>query len=153
SFYLPLDRVVRALKLLQKGKPVPRGTLQTEFIHVPYDELKRLGLPDEIEMEFRKHNDQSAGMLTVGAVLPEGPGSATLQVGDIVLKCYHTAFGERYIANFISLWEIIDESIGDVIRLTLLRGKEEKVVEVTVQDLNSIIPDRFLEFAQAIIHP
>ena len=75
SFYLPLDQVVRALKLLQEGKPVPRGTLQTEFIHVSYDELKKLGLPDEIERETRQRNEHSNGLLTVSAVLPEGPGS------------------------------------------------------------------------------
>lgn len=152
SFYLPLEQVVRALKLLQEGKPVPRGTLQTEFIHVSYDELKKLGLPDEIERETRQRNKHSNGLLTVSAVLPEGPGSA-LQTGDIVVKCYHPAFGSRYVENFISLWEIIDESIGDVIALTVLRGKEEKVVEAKVQDLNLIIPDTFLEVGQAIIHP
>lgn len=151
SFYLPLEQVVRALKLLQEGKQVPRGTLQTEFNHTSYDELKKLGLPDEIEREARQRNERSNGLLTVSSVLPEGPGSA-LQTGDIVVKCYHPAFGNRYVANFNSLWEIIDASIDQEIALTVIRGKEGKEVKIKVQDLDLVIPDAFLEVGQAVFH-
>ena len=39
----------RALQLIQKGQPVPRGTLHTVFEYTPYDELVRLGLRPETE--------------------------------------------------------------------------------------------------------
>jgi pro-apoptotic serine protease NMA111 len=154
SFYLPLDRVVRALKLVQADKPVSRGTLQTEFIHSSYDELKRLGLPLKIEGECRERNKDGTGLLSISETLPEGPGCmAGLEVGDILLDCYQPAFGRRYIDNFISLWEIIDESVGQAIQLSVCRGMECHTVNVTIQDLHSITPNTFLEIGEAVIHP
>ena len=154
SFYLPLDRVVRALRLIQEGKPVPRGTLQTEFIHSSYDELQRLGLPAEVEQECRQRNKDCTGLLSINSMLPEGPGcEAGFEVGDILVECYQEAFGRRYIDGFYSLWEIIDESVDKNIELTFYRGTERRVVTLKVQDLHSITPNTFLEIGEAVLHP
>ena len=37
SFFLPLDRIVRALSLIQRDLPVPRGTIHTTFLHKTFD--------------------------------------------------------------------------------------------------------------------
>lgn len=37
SFFLPLEPVVRALKSIQRDEPLPRGTIQTIFVHSSYD--------------------------------------------------------------------------------------------------------------------
>jgi pro-apoptotic serine protease NMA111 len=154
SFYLPLDRVVRALKLIQEGKHVPRGTLQTEFIHSSYDELKRLGLPTQVEKECRQRNKDGMGLLSIHGMLPDGPGcEAGFEVGDILVECYQEAFGRRYIEKFYDLWEVIDESVDKDIELTLYRGSERTVVTVTVQDLHSITPNTFLEIGESVLHP
>ncbi|KAL7603952.1 hypothetical protein Lser_V15G19418 [Lactuca serriola] len=57
--FLPLERVVRALNFLQKGKysfqdkweavTIPRGTLQTTFMHKGVDETHRLSLQNQTE--------------------------------------------------------------------------------------------------------
>jgi S1-C subfamily serine protease len=75
SFYLPLERVRRALQLIQQGKPVTRGTLQTEFRYRPYDELRRLGTAERPPRpRCARRSPMAPGMLVVWDVQP---GSAS----------------------------------------------------------------------------
>ena len=108
SFYLPLPRVVRALALLQAGKPVSRGTLQTVFRYTPYDELRRLGLPAAVEAAARTAAPARTGMLVVTEVQP---GAAGLR----------PTCGRRHpggastagrIADFDALDALLDDSVG-----------------------------------------
>jgi pro-apoptotic serine protease NMA111 len=154
SFYLPLDRVVRALKLIQDGKPVPRGTLQVEFVHVSFAELRKMGLAVELEKERRQRNKDSTGLLYARNILPEGPGfKAGMIGGDILLECSHRVFGRKMIDTFDDFWQIVDDVVGEDIEVLILRGTERKTLTVKIQDLNEIIPHSLLEIGRAIIHP
>jgi len=153
GFYLPLEPIVRALRYIQKGEPVPRGTVQTIFLHTPYDELKRLGFPEEIEKICRERNRQGTGLLTARRVLPEGPGyMGGLEPGDALISCSNQEFGERSADDFHRLWEVIDGSVDKDITLTVYRGGERKSLVVHVQDLHSITPNSFLEIGDGIYH-
>lgn len=74
AYYLPLERVVRALSILQEQWPlggqlsscwsaarVSRGDLQTTFVFKGFDEVRRLGLMQETEAVVRVAKARSHG--------------------------------------------------------------------------------------------
>lgn len=80
DYFLPLDRPLRALQCIQAGKPVTRGTIQTQWLFKPFDECRRLGLTPEWEASIRKEFPQEIGMLVAETVLPEGPADGFIEV-------------------------------------------------------------------------
>jgi S1-C subfamily serine protease len=147
SFYLPLTRVVRALKVVQAGKPVRRGTLQTVFRYTPYDELRRLGLPPAVEQEARKAAPGRTGMLVVTEVQPGAAADRQLEVGDVLV-----AVDGRPMADFDPFDALLDESVGRQIELTVVRGGGTRRVNLPVQDLNAITPADYLEIGDGVLH-
>jgi S1-C subfamily serine protease len=147
SFYLPLGRVQRALQLIQKGQPVPRGTLQTVFAYTPYDELVRLGLQPETEGASRRAHPELTGMLIVDEVLPGSTTEGKLQPGDIL-----THVNGRLVTTFEPLEEIIDAAVGRTVDITVERGGERLAQTLPVGDLHAITPAEYFEFGDAVVH-
>lgn len=147
SYYLPLDRVKRALDYIQQGKTVPRGTLQAEFEYLPYDEVRRLGLSPSIEQLVRTMYPAETGMLVVKSRLPKGPADGHLVPGDILLRV-----NSDVVVNFIQLFGVIDNSVGDSISLSVARGANVLQLQVNVQDLHSITPNRYLEIGGSVLN-
>ena len=147
DYFLPLDRPLRALKYIQKGEIVPRGTIQTQWLLKPFDECRRLGLTPEWESQVRKHFPAENNMLVAEVVLPDGPGSTGLEEGDVLMKV-----NGEFVTAFISLDDIFDSSVGKTVKLLVQRGGEDVEVEIEVGDLHAITPDRFVTVAGASFH-
>jgi S1-C subfamily serine protease len=148
SFYLPLDRVVRALERVRRGSPVPRGTLQAVFRHRPYDELRRLGLRPETEARVREGFPDATGMLIVDELVPGGPAHGKLEVGDVVVEV-----GGELLTGFTPLESLLDGQVGEAVRLQVERGGDPLLIDVTVQDLSAITPAAYLEVGGSMLHP
>ncbi len=147
SYYLPLDRVKRALALIQAKQPVTRGTLQVVFAAVSWDELQRQGLPPEEEARARGRNATLAGLLGVSEVLPLGPGAGRLEVGDIVL----TLDGQPLDA-FVPLEVALDDRVGGSVLLGVHRAGQHVEVSLPVTDLHAITPSSYLEIGGDLVH-
>ena len=147
SFYLPLGRVQRAVRLIQQGKPVTRGTIGAEFHYRPYDELRRLGLQGATEAAVRAAQPANTGMLVVERVLPGSASDTVLAPGDVLLRLNGTL-----VSGFEPLEAVLDEAVGGKVRLELERGGKPFSVQLTVADLHAITPASYLEFGDAIVH-
>jgi len=147
SFFLPLDRVQRALKLLQAGEPVTRGTLGTIFRYTAFDELRRLGLREPTERAVRARFPDGIGMLVVGEVLPGSVADGKLQVGDILVRV-----NGEYLTEFAPLDSILDDRVGQAVNLGVERGGRELVFTLTVGNLYQVSPDEYLQFGDAVLN-
>jgi len=147
SFYLPLERVRRALQLIQQGKPVTRGTLQTEFRYRPYDELRRLGLQSATEAEVRKAQPEGTGMLVVSDVQPGSGSDGVMLPGDVLVRVNGTL-----VTRFEPLEAVLDDSVGANIELQLQRGGKLYTAKLKVDDLDAITPAAYLEFGDTVVH-
>ena len=147
SFFLPLNRIDRALREIQKGMPVTRGTLQTTFESKAYDELQRLGLTAESERLARSNFPEQTGMLTVDQVIPGSPAAGKLAPGDILIR-----MNGKLIAEFVPLESILDGHVGKQIEVEVERGGQHIAHTVRVDDLHSITPDEYLEFGDGVVN-
>ena len=147
SYFLPLDRVVRALEFLRQGKPVPRGGLLTTFEQLPYDELRRLGLSQESEAEARAADPQSAGLLVVRTSLPDSPAAAHLRPGDILVR-----IGDRKFPDFLRLEGFLDDRVGETVEIGVERQGEGLEARIEVADLHRVTPAEYVTFGGTYLH-
>ncbi len=147
DYFLPLDRPLRVLKMIQNGETVTRGTIQTQWIIKPFDECRRLGLTADYEAAIRKGFPKTTGLLVAEIVLPQGPADKKLEEGDVLIKV-----NGELLTQFIRLDDILDSSVGEPVQILVQRGGKDVEVKMEVGNLHAITPDRFVTVAGASFH-
>lgn len=147
DYFLPLDRPQRALECIRAGKPVDRGTIQTQWMLKAFDECRRLGLSPEWEAKVRAEFPKETGMLVAEVILPDGPADTHVEEGDVLVKV-----NGELLTQFTKLDDILDSSVGQKVKLLVQRGGQDVEVELDVGDLHMITPDRYVAVAGASFH-
>ncbi len=147
SFFLPLTRVVRALAYIRNGERVPRGSLQTTFRYTPFADLAKLGLDEGTEARIRDEFTDTRGMLVVSQLVRGSPASESLEPGDILVQ-----LEDRSVIDFDRLATLLDDNVGNEIRLQISRAGTLINVKLPVTNLDDISPRDFIEFDGAVLH-
>jgi len=148
SYFLPLNRAIRALDRIRNGEEISRGTWQTTFVQQSYDELRRLGLDEESEKASRLAYPDQHGMLVVDKVVPEGPAHEKLQPGDILLR-----IDGELVTQFVPLADKLDEQVGETLTVDIQRGNQALRKSIPVGDLMAITPTEYLEAGGSVLNP
>ncbi|KAH6255026.1 hypothetical protein HBI40_252590 [Parastagonospora nodorum] len=95
-------------------------------------------------VDVREKFPTETGMLVAKVVLPQGPASTRIKVGDILVKINH-----ELITQFVYLDSVLDNAVGNTISVTIQRGSANIEFELDVGNLHDITPDKFVSVAGA----
>lgn len=151
SFFLPLFKITRALEALQSNSPIKRGTIQTTLIYQPYDQVRRFGLSDSIEKNFREKNNGN-GLLVVQKTVLGGAAHEKIRPGDIVLSLTSDKRKLDYVSRYEAFEIFLDEHVGQTIKLEVLRQGKLVEVSIAVEDLHKITPDEYIQLAGGVFN-
>lgn len=139
TYFLPLNRAIRALTCLKTGAPVTRGDVGCWFTLRPYHECQKLGLTKQDGDEREKASLAMVDLPVAKRVIHNGPSYGKIEEGDIILE-----IGGQLVRDLDTFDEVFDEHIGETMKMRVRRGSKSITVEIKVQNLHEITPDRFV---------
>ncbi|KAJ2213722.1 hypothetical protein IW140_003664 [Coemansia sp. RSA 1813] len=138
-YLLPLERAAYALGYVKRGLVPPRGTLQTVFKHVNHTEIGRLGLSPDMACSEGVNIKETTGMLKIEKILPDGPASNVLSVGDILISV-----NSKPVPGFLELSETIDASVDKELGMRVFRKGQFYNHRVSVGNIYDITPSKLV---------
>jgi S1-C subfamily serine protease len=80
-------------------------------------------------------------------VQPGSPADGHMAVGDILV-----GVGGNIVTDFDTLAKVLDDSVGARIEVEMERGGTRIAQHLEVSDLYSLLPDRYLEIGDSVLH-
>ena len=151
SFFLPLYKVTRALKAIQQNRPVQRGTIEATLDYQTYAQVRRLGLPSQIEQNFRLNNREN-GLLTVKSAVTAGVSDNKLRPGDIIISLSSSSQKLDYVSRYEAFEIFLDQHVGQKVQVEISRQGKSIIQELAVKDLHQITPDDYLSIGGGIFN-
>ena len=150
SFYLPLDRVKRALELIQAGKPVRAARCRRCSATRRTTSCAASGCAPETETEARRKPCPAlTGMLVVSEVQPGSAGRGRAAAGRRP-GAHRTASWSRRSSRST---RCSTTSVGKTVDARgRARRRDRSNSQLQVEDLHAITPDAYLEFGDAVVH-
>ena len=147
ALFLPLDQPLKTLGHLQRDEKIPRGTIQTGWTLRAFHECHTLGLTDDWISTIQALHPEETSMLVAETVLAGGPGESKIEEGDILLKV-----DGKLVTQFKDLTDTLDANVLRPLEMVVQRGDKEVAVELDVEDLHAITPDRYVMVAGSVFH-
>ncbi|KAG5368498.1 Pro-apoptotic serine protease [Yarrowia sp. C11] len=147
DYFLPLQKVKRALEIVRKGGQVSRGCFQTIWEHTAFNSCSHYGLPEDIEGRIRNKYPDNVGMLVAKYVVKNGNSDKKILVGDILVS----VDGED-VVDFSELDRILDESVNKSLSIEVLRNSKLLKFYVLVADLHTLSYNEFVKFGGMTFH-
>jgi len=143
SFELPIEYILDALDVVRKGEIPQRGDIGLRLDYVNLDDaIKHAGISDHYRKVYKRKFPGATKLIHVRSVIPRSPAESLIKSGDVIWSV-----GDQLIGDNLYLFDkLIDKSIDQKIKLTVLRREGEKVLELPVHDLEKEKTKRFVLF-------
>ncbi len=148
AFELPINAPKRALRLLQNGLPIHRGTMGIRLFYASFRMLEMLGVPQSSLKKVREDGPTLDGMIVVDDTLPGLEAHDLIEPGDVLVDVEGTPIRD----NYEELEEILDRSIGKSVAIRLWRGGRSFSLSLAVHDLADFEIEEIVTVGAATFH-
>lgn len=143
SFELPIEYILDSLAAIRKGKIPQRGDIGLQLDYVNLDDtIKHVGISDHYRKVYKRRFPDASKLIHVRSVIPRSAAENLIKPGDIIWSV-----GDQLIGDNLYLFDkLVDQRLGQTIKLTILRREGKKVLELPVEDFEKQKTKRFVLF-------